>query len=194
MSVPFGGPPPLPFNTAEGGTPGPSADVVRDKVYGDLAKLEPPRKDYQQYYRTREANDNMWKAPQGIHAFLRAYYYVKSADWKQNEPFKLASFTAGELAKMPTYYMMDLDKGMAETVAPEMPSVAETAGCKWLPDAVAGMHPAARAAKPEWFDHLLRKAETKAAKIATQAALSPYACGDATFCRGLRQDAANALH
>ena len=134
MSVPFGGLPPLPFNTAEGGTPGPSADVVRDKVYGDLAKLDPPRKDYQQYYRTREANDNMWKAPQGIHAFLRAYYHFKSADWKQNKPFKLASFTAGELAKMPTYYIMDLDKGMAETVAPEMPSAAEIAGCKWLPD------------------------------------------------------------
>jgi pimeloyl-ACP methyl ester carboxylesterase len=134
MSVPFAGPPPLPFNTAEGGTPGPSADVVRDKVYEDLAKLDPPRKDYQQYYRTREANDNMWKAPQGIHAFLRAYYHFKSADWKQNKPFKLASFTAGELAKMPTYYIMDLDKGMAETVAPEMPSAAEIAGCKWLPD------------------------------------------------------------
>jgi len=67
----------------------------------------------------------MWKAPQGIHAFLRAYYHIKSADWKQNELFKLASFTAGELTKMPTYYIMDLDKGMAETVAPEMPSAAE---------------------------------------------------------------------
>src|ERR1700731_2513522 len=134
MSVPFGGLPPLPFNTAEGGTPGPSADVVRDKVYGDLAKLDPPRKDYQQYYRTREANDNMWKAPQGIHPFLRAYYHFKSADWKRNEPFKLASFTAGELTKMPTYYVMDLDKGMAETVAPEMPSPAEIAACKWLPE------------------------------------------------------------
>ena len=29
---------------------------------------------------------------------------------------------------------MDLDKGMAETVAPEMPSAAEIAACKWLPD------------------------------------------------------------
>jgi len=47
--------------------------------------------------------------------------------------------------------------------------------------AVAGMHPAARAAKPEWFDHLLKRCEAKAFKIATQAALSPYACGDATF-------------
>ena len=76
----------------------------------------------------------MWKAPQGVHAFLRAYYHMKSADWKQNKPFPLASRTAGEWAKLPRYYVMDLDKGMAETVAPEMPSAAEIAACKWLPD------------------------------------------------------------
>jgi pimeloyl-ACP methyl ester carboxylesterase len=76
----------------------------------------------------------MWGAPQGIHAFLRAYYHFKSADWKQNNPFALAAFTADELAKMPTYYIMDLDKGMAETVAQEMPSAAEIAACKWLTD------------------------------------------------------------
>jgi pimeloyl-ACP methyl ester carboxylesterase len=35
---------------------------------------------------------------------------------------------------MPTYYIMDLDKGMAETVAPEMPSAAEIAACTWLPE------------------------------------------------------------
>src|SRR5215469_13461245 len=133
MSAPFAGPPPLPFNTAEeltpSVTPGPSS------VFEDLARLDPPRKHYQQYYRTREANDNMWRAPQGIHAFLRAYYYYKSADWKQNQPFKLASFTASELAKMPTYYIMDLSKGMAETAAEHMPSAEEVAACRWLTDA-----------------------------------------------------------
>ena len=30
---------------------------------------------------------------------------------------------------------MDLNKGMAETVAAEMPSAAEIAACRWLPDA-----------------------------------------------------------
>jgi pimeloyl-ACP methyl ester carboxylesterase len=35
---------------------------------------------------------------------------------------------------MPTYYIMDLDKGMAETVAPEMPSASEITACRWLPD------------------------------------------------------------
>jgi hypothetical protein len=33
-------------------------------------------------------------------------------------------WTAAELAKMPTYYIMDLAKGMAETVAAEMPTAA----------------------------------------------------------------------
>jgi pimeloyl-ACP methyl ester carboxylesterase len=35
---------------------------------------------------------------------------------------------------MPTYYIMELDKGMAETVAPMMPSASEVAACKWLPE------------------------------------------------------------
>jgi len=35
---------------------------------------------------------------------------------------------------MPTYYVMDLDRNMAETVAAEMPSAAEIAANRWLPD------------------------------------------------------------
>src|SRR5882672_6674299 len=35
---------------------------------------------------------------------------------------------------MPTYYIMDRDLGMAQTVAREMPSDAEIADCGWLPD------------------------------------------------------------
>ena len=78
------------------------------------------------------ANDDMWKAPQGVHAFLRAYYHHKSADWKNNKPFELKGWTAEELAKMPTYYIMDLADGMAATVAKEMPSAAEIAANRWL--------------------------------------------------------------
>jgi pimeloyl-ACP methyl ester carboxylesterase len=33
---------------------------------------------------------------------------------------------------MPTYYIMDLDKGMAETAAAEMPSASEIEQCEWL--------------------------------------------------------------
>ena len=132
MSAPFGGPPSLPFNTAE--APAQSVTPAATNVFEDLAKLGRPRKYYQQYYRTREANDNMWRAPQGIHAFLRAYYHFKSADWKQNQPFKLTALTASELAKMPTYYVMDFGRGMAETVEEAMPSAKEIAACKWLTD------------------------------------------------------------
>ena len=95
-----------------------------------LAALARPRKHYQWYYSTREANGDMWRCAQGVHAFLRAYFHMKSADWKGNKPFKLASWSAPELAKMPSYYIMDLDKTMAQTVAPEMPSTAAA----WLPE------------------------------------------------------------
>jgi pimeloyl-ACP methyl ester carboxylesterase len=134
MSAPFGGPPALPFDTADAAPAAAASNAPTDRIYDELAALKPPRKHYQRYYSTREANDNMWKAPQGVHAFLRAYYHMKSADWKQNQPVPLASRTAGEWAKLPHYYVMELGKGMAETVAPEMPSAAAIAACKWLPD------------------------------------------------------------
>jgi pimeloyl-ACP methyl ester carboxylesterase len=134
MTSPFAGPPALPFNTVEGTPQGPTAPPRASTLNDQLAKLARPRKHYQVYYTTREANDNMRNCPQGVHAFLRAYYHHKSADWKGNKPFRLASLTAEELAKMPTYYIMDLDKGMAETVAAVMPTAAEIAACKWLPD------------------------------------------------------------
>lgn len=120
MSAPYAGPPPL--QRPQGG---------RD-IHADLAALERPRKHYQWYYSTREAEPDMLNAPQGLHAFFRAYYHMKSADWPGNRPFPLKSWTAEELAKMPEYYVMDLDKGMAASVAPEMPSEADIDACRWL--------------------------------------------------------------
>src|SRR5689334_17951550 len=133
MSAPFAGTATMLFNTVDAAPVKPAA--AADTIYDDLAKLAPPRKHYQRYYSTREANENMWHAPQGIHAFLRAYYHVKSADWKENHPAPLAARTAAEWAKLPRYYVMDLNKGMAETVAPEMPSASAIAANTWLPDA-----------------------------------------------------------
>src|SRR5689334_17108317 len=124
MSAPFSGPPAVPF----GETPPAKAP----DIHAALAALARPRKHYQWYYSTRPANENMWKARQGVHDFLRAYYHHKSADWKANKPIELKGWTADELAKMPTYYIMDLADGMAETVAKEMPSAAEIAGNTWL--------------------------------------------------------------
>ena len=131
MSAPFAGPPPLPFDTAE--APPPDAAPGED-IHAALAKLDQPRKHYQWYYSTRPANAEMWHCPQGVHAFLRGYFHYKSADWTGNRPHPLQSWSAGELAKMPTYYIMDLDRNMAETVTPVMPSAAEIASCQWLPE------------------------------------------------------------
>jgi pimeloyl-ACP methyl ester carboxylesterase len=130
MSAPFAGPPPLPFNTSEA-PPRPRRD---DPVYRELATLPRPRKYYQLYYSTRQANADMHRAPQGVHDFLRGYYHHKSADWKDNKPHPLTSWTAGELAKMPTYYVMDFAKDMAATVAEEMPSAEAITANTWLPD------------------------------------------------------------
>jgi pimeloyl-ACP methyl ester carboxylesterase len=134
MSAPFGGAPVLPFNTANAPPTPASQGVSPEAIYDELAKLTPPRKHYQRYYQTRDANANMWHPPQGLHAFLRAYYHAKSADWKQNTPRPLAARSAAEWAKLPRYYVMDLDKGMAEQVAGEMPTAAQIASNKWLTD------------------------------------------------------------
>ncbi len=138
MSAPFAGPPPLPFDTANTTQTAPSGRSIHD----DLAALTPPRKHYHWYYSTRPADADMRHCPQGLHAFLRAYYHHKSADWKANKPHKLQSWSAGELAKLPTYYVMELDKGMAATVAPHMPSAAEIAACKWLTEEELGVYSA----------------------------------------------------
>src|SRR5215467_14213509 len=139
MSSPFAGVPSLPFSTANGAAP-PRPAPSDDELDAELAKLDRPRKYYQNHQRTRGANDDMLHAPQGLHNFFRAYYHYKSADWKGNKPFPLKARNAEEMAKIPTYYVMDKDKGMAETVAPEMPSAAEIAACKWLTDAEVGVY------------------------------------------------------
>jgi pimeloyl-ACP methyl ester carboxylesterase len=134
MSSPFEGPPALPFNTANG-APLPPRPITDDELDAELAKLNPPRKYYQNYQRTRGANDDMLHAPQGLHNFFRAYYFYKSADYKGNHPHPLKARTAEEMAQIPNYYVMEKDKGMAATVAPLMPSADYIANCKWLTDA-----------------------------------------------------------
>jgi pimeloyl-ACP methyl ester carboxylesterase len=132
MSAPFAGPPALPGAEARAG-----ADI-----HAALAALDRPRKHYQWYYSTRPANDDMVHCKQGVHDFLRAYYHHKSADWAANKPFRLAGWTAEELAKMPTYYIMDLHEDMPTTVAHEMSSPAEIAACRWLPDSELAVYAA----------------------------------------------------
>jgi pimeloyl-ACP methyl ester carboxylesterase len=130
MSAPFSGPPKLPFGIAGDVEPPPAGE----DIHAALASLVPPRKHYQWYFSSRQANAEMHQPPQGLHAFLRAYYHHKSADWPGNQPFRLAAWTAPELAKLPRYYVMDLDRTMPETVATEMLSSEQVAACEWLPD------------------------------------------------------------
>ena len=132
MSSPYAGPPSLPGSSS---FVDPRNSPSRGLVFDELAKLDRSRKHYQRYYQTRGANDDMWRAPQGVHAFLRGYYHHKSADWKTNRPHPLGGFTADALAGMPTYYIMDFADDMAATVAKEMPSAAEIAACRWLSEA-----------------------------------------------------------
>ncbi len=129
-ALPLSGPPALPFNTADR----PAAAQPVD-VHAALAALPRPRKHYQWHYATPGANAEMLQAPQGVHDLLRAYYHHKSADWPGNQPEPLRGWTADELARLPTYYVMDLHAGMADTVAPHMPTPAQIAANRWLPDA-----------------------------------------------------------
>ena len=130
MSAPFAGPPAVPFDTVNK----PPAAASGPDIHEAMAQLPRPRKHYQWYYLTRPANADMMNCRQGVHDFLRAYYHYKSADWADNKPHRLEAWTATELAKMPTYYIMDLHENMAETVAHEMPTPSQIAACRWLPD------------------------------------------------------------
>lgn len=125
MSAPFAGPPAI---GASGRAP------ARD-IAADLAALPRPRKHYHWYYATRPANGDLIAVPQGLRAFFRAYYHHKSGDWPGNEVHPLKGWAAEELAKLPTYYVMDLAETMPQTVAHEMPSPAQIAACAWMTEA-----------------------------------------------------------
>jgi pimeloyl-ACP methyl ester carboxylesterase len=127
MSAPFGGPPAI--------------EQKHDPVHDDLLRLDPPRKHYQWYYSTREAERDMLEARQGLHACLRAYFHMKSADWP-NRPHRLAGWRADELAKLPTYYVMRADEDMAQTVAHEIPDADAVAACEWMPEAAMAVYAA----------------------------------------------------
>ena len=130
MSSPFVGPPAPTWGSA--GSPPVETTPSWPEMMRALAALPVPRKHYQEYFSTAEADSDMRNAPQGLHAFLRAYFHVKSADWEANAPQPLEAWTAEELAKLPSYYVMRAGETMPETVAHHAPSSAEIAGCRWL--------------------------------------------------------------
>jgi pimeloyl-ACP methyl ester carboxylesterase len=138
MSAPFGGPAPL--RTDPSAAKGMADGLSDPNLLASMEKLDRPRKHYHWYYATRPADQDMCGCPEGIHDFLRAYFHMKSADWPANKPHPLAGWRAEELAKLPTYYVMDLAQDMPESVRSEMPSKDSIAACRWLPDEVMAVY------------------------------------------------------
>ena len=135
MSGPFPGAPSFPFDIANGGAEPAPVTGNTEKLAVALAGLHPSRAIYQQYLATPEANADLSHPPQGLHQFLRTFFYVKSADWAGNKPHPLTAPTAEAFAQLPTYYVMERGKTMPENVAAFEPSAAEIAACRWLAEA-----------------------------------------------------------
>lgn len=126
MAAPFGGLPKM---------PGGGVCLGEDFINQSLAALARQRKHYHIYYTTEEAAAHLDAPPQGIHDFLRAYFHCKSADWEGNSPHRLDGWRAEVIQELPTYYIMDLDATMPESVAPYMPREEQIQSCTWLTEA-----------------------------------------------------------
>lgn len=103
-------------------------------IQAELASLNPPRKHYKWYNSTPPAADDWANPPQGLPAFLRGYFHLKSANWEPNNPQPLRAWNASELAQMPDYYIMPLDSTMPSAVAENMHSDPNPQATEsWLP-------------------------------------------------------------
>ncbi|OAG03335.1 alpha/beta-hydrolase [Paraphaeosphaeria sporulosa] len=131
MSHPFKEHPGLPFDLLHGepSTPPPQVDIQKE-----LAKLPEPRKHYKWYNATSTAALHWYSPNQGLAAFLRGYWHVKSADWDGNDPQPLEAWSAPELAKMPFYYIMPFAKSMPETIELMMRGEDAEKSKRWLSD------------------------------------------------------------
>jgi pimeloyl-ACP methyl ester carboxylesterase len=105
MSAPFAGPP------APGAPPPPDINAALHEIGRD---------HYQWYYSTGRAGPEMRDPPCGLAPFLRAYFHMKGGAWHENTPAPLADWSAGQLARLPAYYVMPLGATMAEAVAPAL--------------------------------------------------------------------------
>lgn len=145
MSAPFTGAPALPFAVDASPdadlralqTTVPPVGVLVLHVDAALGKLEPPRKHYMRYFAGPDANADMLRAPQGLHAFLRSYFHIKSADEAANDPHPLPLPPSPKgIAVLPHYYVMPRDASMADVARAGAPSTqdVETKSSRWLPD------------------------------------------------------------
>jgi pimeloyl-ACP methyl ester carboxylesterase len=71
----FGGAPLFPFNTANGAA-APHPEFTVAELEAEYAKLNPPRRGYQDYWASPEADRDMKQVPPGMTNFFRAFYYI----------------------------------------------------------------------------------------------------------------------
>jgi len=130
-----GAPPSFPFGTER------KPPYTAAELDAEFAKLNPPRRDYQDYWASKQADEDMKHMPLSMSDFFRAFYYMKGADFPGNQnlkplkPMPTAREAAAENARMPEYYVMRRDRGMPATMVAYMPSKEYIANCKWFTQA-----------------------------------------------------------
>ncbi|KAK4464044.1 Alpha/Beta hydrolase protein [Cladorrhinum samala] len=112
MSHPYHPPPSLPSAT--------TTTTTTTDIHAELSNLNPPRKHYKHYHSSPRAASDYADPLQGLEEFLRGYFHLNSADWAGNSPRPLKSWTAGELAVMPEYYVMREEQSMPDAVRDNM--------------------------------------------------------------------------
>ncbi len=97
-------PPSFPFAGTER-----KAAYTAAELDAEFAKLNPPRRDYQEYWASKQADDDMKHMPQSMSDFFRAFYYMKGGEFPGNQnltplrPMPTAREAAAENARMPEY-------------------------------------------------------------------------------------------
>lgn len=137
MSHPHHAPPTPPFAIEQQSSPSSGQKPTQSQgqdIQVELAQLDPPRKHYKWYNSTAPAASHWDNPPQGLNAFLRGYFHLKSADWAKNDPHPLKEWSAEELSQMPEYYVLPLASTMPEAVRSNMKGEDASATHKWLPE------------------------------------------------------------
>jgi pimeloyl-ACP methyl ester carboxylesterase len=168
----------------------------------EFAKLHPPRRDYQDYWASKQADEDMKHMPQSMSDFFRAFYYMKGGEFPANQnltplrPMPTAREAAAENARMPEYYVMRRDRSMPATMVAYMPSKEYIVGCKWFTQAECDVYGQEYAASG-WTGalHNYRHRRTAfAANIAEQLTFSGRAIDvPAQFIAGVQDWGANRI-
>ena len=89
MSAPFAGPAAAAVRHRRNAAPAPRSHRARPRMHAPGAAAAAAQALPVVLLDARRPTPTCAHCPQGVHAFLRAYYHYKSADWKQNRPLPL---------------------------------------------------------------------------------------------------------